>query len=46
MQAIGAELDLGDKGLGVRSRRYAMLVDDLVCKVGRSGKRLHACMRG
>ncbi|EFN59443.1 hypothetical protein CHLNCDRAFT_29579 [Chlorella variabilis] len=27
-QAIGAELDLADKGLGVRSRRYAMLVDD------------------
>ena len=27
-KAIGAELDLNDKGLGVRSRRYAMLVDD------------------
>jgi len=27
-QSIGAELDLTDKGLGIRSRRYAMLVDD------------------
>jgi peroxiredoxin len=27
-KAIGAELDLNDKGLGLRSRRYAMLVDD------------------
>ena len=27
-KAIGCELDLTDKGLGVRSRRYAMLVDD------------------
>lgn len=27
-KAIGVELDLADKGLGVRSRRYAMLVDD------------------
>ena len=33
-KAIGAELDLADKGLGVRSRRYAMLVDDGVVKVG------------
>ncbi|XP_074304416.1 peroxiredoxin-2E, chloroplastic [Silene latifolia] len=34
-KAIGAELDLTDKpvGLGVRSRRYAMLVDDGVAKV-------------
>lgn len=32
-QAIDAELDLSDKGLGVRSRRYAMLVDDGVVKV-------------
>ncbi|XP_058087910.1 peroxiredoxin-2E-2, chloroplastic [Magnolia sinica] len=34
-RAIGAELDLSDKpvGLGVRSRRYAMLVDDGVVKV-------------
>lgn len=32
---IGVELDLSDKpvGLGVRSRRYAMLVDDGVVKV-------------
>ena len=27
-QAIGVDLDLVEKGLGVRSRRYAMLVDD------------------
>ncbi|PRW58080.1 Peroxiredoxin- chloroplastic [Chlorella sorokiniana] len=32
-KAIGAELDLTDKGLGVRSRRYAMLVDDGAVKV-------------
>eukprot|EP00195_Chlamydomonas_chlamydogama_P017672 CAMPEP_0202916440 /NCGR_PEP_ID=MMETSP1392-20130828/68581_1 /ASSEMBLY_ACC=CAM_ASM_000868 /TAXON_ID=225041 /ORGANISM="Chlamydomonas chlamydogama, Strain SAG 11-48b" /LENGTH=223 /DNA_ID=CAMNT_0049608869 /DNA_START=248 /DNA_END=919 /DNA_ORIENTATION=+ len=32
-KAIGVELDLTDKGLGVRSRRYAMLVDDQVIKV-------------
>ncbi|KAL6988341.1 hypothetical protein U1Q18_014093 [Sarracenia purpurea var. burkii] len=34
-KAIGCELDLRDKpvGLGVRSRRYAMLVDDGVVKV-------------
>lgn len=32
-KAIGAELDLNDKGLGMRSRRYAMLVDDSVVKV-------------
>ncbi len=34
-KAIGCELDLSDKpvGLGVRSRRYAMLVDDGVVKV-------------
>ncbi|GAB4817675.1 hypothetical protein N2152v2_004721 [Parachlorella kessleri] len=31
-KAIDAELDLTDKGLGVRSRRYAMLVDDGVVK--------------
>jgi len=27
-KAIGCDLDLTDKGLGVRSRRYAMLVDN------------------
>jgi len=27
-KAIGVELDLTDKGLGIRSRRYSMLVDD------------------
>lgn len=32
-KAIGVELDLTDKGLGMRSRRYAMLVDDLEVKV-------------
>ncbi|KAK9819915.1 hypothetical protein WJX72_003931 [[Myrmecia] bisecta] len=31
-KAIGVELDLTDKGLGIRSRRYAMLVDDGVVK--------------
>lgn len=31
-KAIGVELDLVDKGLGLRSRRYAMLVDDGVVK--------------
>ncbi|KAH0650171.1 hypothetical protein KY285_030191 [Solanum tuberosum] len=31
--ALGLELDLSDKGLGVRSRRYALLVDDLEVKV-------------
>ena len=32
-KAMGVELDLADKGLGMRSRRYAMLVDDQVVKV-------------
>jgi glutaredoxin-dependent peroxiredoxin len=32
-RAVGAELDLTDKGLGVRSRRYAALVEDGVVKV-------------
>lgn len=34
-KAIGCELDLSDKpvGLGVRSRRYAMLVEDGIVKV-------------
>lgn len=30
--ALGLELDLADKGLGVRSRRFALLVDDLKVK--------------
>jgi peroxiredoxin len=32
-KALGLELDLNDKGLGFRSKRYALLVDDLVVKV-------------
>jgi len=32
-KSIGCELDLQDKGMGVRSRRYSMLVDDGVVKV-------------
>ncbi|CAI5484051.1 unnamed protein product [Closterium sp. Yama58-4] len=31
--ALGASLDLSDKGLGVRSRRYALLADDGVVTV-------------
>ena len=33
-QALGVELDLSDKGLGIRSRRYAMLLDDGVVSIG------------
>ncbi|KAG6385498.1 hypothetical protein SASPL_154333 [Salvia splendens] len=35
MRAIGCELDLSDKpiGLGVRSHRYAMFVEDSIVKV-------------
>lgn len=32
-KAIGLDVDLGPFGLGVRSKRYAMLVDDGVVKV-------------
>lgn len=32
-KALGVELDLNDKGLGMRSRRYAMLVDDMEVKI-------------
>lgn len=32
-KALGVELDLNDKGLGLRSRRYALLADDQVVKV-------------
>lgn len=32
-KALGLELDLSEKGLGTRSRRYAILADDLVVKV-------------
>eukprot|EP00249_Psilotum_nudum_P034480 c53581_g1_i1 orf=199-690(+) len=31
--AMGMELDLTEKGLGIRSNRYAILVDNLVVKV-------------
>jgi len=31
--ALGLELDLTEKGLGVRSRRFALLVEDLKVKV-------------
>ena len=31
--ALGASLDLTDKGLGVRSTRYSLLADDGVVKV-------------
>lgn len=45
LQAIGVELDLTDKGLGVRSRRYAMLVDDgTVCGVERDAVLWHMYM--
>ncbi len=30
--ALGLELDLGERGLGVRSRRYLMIVEDGVVK--------------
>lgn len=32
-RALGLELDLSEKGLGTRSRRFALLVDDLKVKV-------------
>jgi glutaredoxin-dependent peroxiredoxin len=32
-KALGLELDLSDKGLGMRSRRYAIFADDLGIKV-------------
>lgn len=31
-KALGCELDLTDKGLGIRSRRFALLVEDLKVK--------------
>ncbi|CAK9155170.1 unnamed protein product [Ilex paraguariensis] len=30
--ALGLELDLSEKGLGIRSRRFALLIDDLKVK--------------
>jgi hypothetical protein len=35
-KALGVELDLTDKGLGLRSRRYALLADDQV-SISRGG---------
>lgn len=32
-KALGLELDLSEKGLGIRSRRFALLVEDLKVKV-------------
>ncbi|KAL3834006.1 hypothetical protein ACJIZ3_008742 [Penstemon smallii] len=32
-RALGLELDLTDKGLGIRSKRYALLVENLKVKV-------------
>lgn len=31
-KALGVELDLSDKGLGIRSKRFALLVEDLKVK--------------
>lgn len=31
--ALGLELDLSEKGLGIRSRRFALVVDDLKVKI-------------
>ncbi len=31
-KALGVELDLTDKGLGIRSRRYCMLLEDGVVR--------------
>lgn len=33
VKSLGLELDLTDKGLGVRSKRFALLVEDLKVKV-------------
>ena len=40
-KALGVELDLTAKGLGVRSRRYAMLVEDQIIKVRASTQGIH-----
>ena len=32
-QAVGLDIDLTDHGMGIRSKRYAMIVDDGVVKV-------------
>lgn len=32
-KALGLELDMSAKGMGVRSRRYSLLVNDLVVEV-------------
>ena len=41
VQAIGVDLDLSDKGLGIRSRRYTMLVDDGVVRCSNAAP--HCC---
>lgn len=33
IHALGLELDLSDKGLGIRSRRFALVCDNLEVKV-------------
>ena len=42
-QAIGVDLDLSDKGLGLRSRRYTMLIDDGVVSMSPAVLLHHAC---
>tara|TARA_B100001093_G_scaffold500010_1_gene549966 strand:- start:2615 stop:3103 length:489 start_codon:yes stop_codon:yes gene_type:complete len=42
-KAIGAEVDKSAKGLGVRSNRYTMLVDNGVCKVFEEEKETATC---
>jgi peroxiredoxin len=32
-KALGLELDLSGKGMGIRSKRYALLIDDLIVKI-------------
>ncbi len=32
-KALGLELDLSGNGMGIRSKRYALLIDDLIVKI-------------
>lgn len=32
-KSVGLELDLIDRGMGVRSRRYCLLIDDTIVKI-------------